>query len=337
MTPRSRIYVPIEQRWLLQQSELLVSAADGHRLRDRTAPHHRPERSTTSSRPATPSCAAGTVTALRPGRERSGEAPQDVPVQCGTSRPAIWRSSSAGSIRSPRRRWSPATRSVALYVQSSPAAGRPGPGPERKGRPPSSRSTHRSSATRRTPASRSRRSRAIARRAQPAVFRAAQPGRRRARRSLAERSGELRELPDVLPRPRTGAPVVGPRGRLEELPRAVDQRGFRAVFRRALCREGSRCERDGEHPSADATHRDRRSQTRARSTSDTAWATSGRTSACSARSSTTRRRWSCTCCDGSSATRRSSPACGRSTATGSSRRPGPTISARRWSRRAGAT
>ena len=91
---------------------------------------------------------------------------------------------------------------------------------------------------------------------------------------VAERSGELRQLPDVLSRPRSRAPVVGPRGRLEELPRAVDQRRVRAVFRGAVRREGSRSERAAEPPSPDAAHRDRGTQTRARSTSATAWATS---------------------------------------------------------------
>ena len=46
--------------------------------------------------------------------------------------------------------------------------------------------------------------------------------------------------PDVLSRARAGAPVVGPGGRLEELPRAVAERGLRAVFRRAVRREGAR-------------------------------------------------------------------------------------------------
>ena len=57
---------------------------------------------------------------------------------------------------------------------------------------------------------------------------------------LAQRSGELRELSRVLPRPRARASVVGPGGRLEELSRAVDQRRVRAVLRGALRREDAR-------------------------------------------------------------------------------------------------
>ena len=74
---------------------------------------------------------------------------------------------------------------------------------------------------------------------------------------LAQRSGELRELPDVLPRARTRAPVVGPGGRLEELSRAVAQRRVRAVLRGALRGEGSRRQRLPEPAPADAAHRDR--------------------------------------------------------------------------------
>ena len=53
---------------------------------------------------------------------------------------------------------------------------------------------------------------------------------------LARRPGGVRRLPGVLPRARARAPVVGPGTRLEELSRAVAQRGVRAVLRRALRR-----------------------------------------------------------------------------------------------------
>ena len=51
---------------------------------------------------------------------------------------------------------------------------------------------------------------------------------------LAQRSGGVRRLPGVLPRARARAPVVGPGGRLAQLPRAVAERGVRAVLRGAL-------------------------------------------------------------------------------------------------------
>ena len=55
------------------------------------------------------------------------------------------------------------------------------------------------------------------------------------------RSGGVRQhLSVLLSRARNRAPVVGPGGRLEELSRAVDERGTRAVLRGALRRSGSR-------------------------------------------------------------------------------------------------
>ena len=57
---------------------------------------------------------------------------------------------------------------------------------------------------------------------------------------VAQRSRRLHGLPRFLPRPRARAPVVGAGGRLEELPRAVDQRGVRAVLRGALRAEDAR-------------------------------------------------------------------------------------------------
>ena len=51
---------------------------------------------------------------------------------------------------------------------------------------------------------------------------------------MAQRSGGVRRLSRFLPRARDRASVVGPGGRLAQLPRAVAQRGVRAVLRRAL-------------------------------------------------------------------------------------------------------
>ena len=59
-------------------------------------------------------------------------------------------------------------------------------------------------------------------------------------------------LPGVLPRPRGRAPVVGAGRGLEELPRAVAQRGVRAVLRRAVRREGPRPGRLRPDDAADA-------------------------------------------------------------------------------------
>ena len=73
-----------------------------------------------------------------------------------------------------------------------------------------------------------------ARRPQPGLLRRAQqPAADHAVR-VAQRPGDVQRLPRVHPRARGRAPVVGPGRRLEELPRAVDQRGVRAVLRRAL-------------------------------------------------------------------------------------------------------
>ena len=57
---------------------------------------------------------------------------------------------------------------------------------------------------------------------------------------VPQRPGVLRRVPRVLHRARTRSPVVGAGSRLEELPRAVAERGARAVFRRALRRDSSR-------------------------------------------------------------------------------------------------
>ena len=132
---------------------------------------------------------------------------------------------------------------------------------------------------------------------------------------VAERSGGVRRVSSAFPRARDRAPVVGAGGRLEELPRAVDQRRLRAVLRRAV--RAARARRRGlpRHAAADAPLGRSSSRRRARSISATGSATSRAKGASSAPSSTTRARWSCTCCGGWSATRRSSPGSASSTRT----------------------
>ena len=100
---------------------------------------------------------------------------------------------------------------------------------------------------------------------------------------LAQRSGELRRLSDVLPRPRARAPVVGTGGRLEELPRAVAERRLRAVLRRDVRREGARHRHLRGRAAPDAPLGDRSLAAGARSISATGWGTSRATAACSAR------------------------------------------------------
>ena len=73
-------------------------------------------------------------------------------------------------------------------------------------------------------------------RPQPGLFRRPEPAAPGVAVLVARRPGELRQLPGVLPRPRARAPVVGAGRRLAELPRAVAERGVRAVLRRALRR-----------------------------------------------------------------------------------------------------
>ena len=119
--------------------------------------------------------------------------------------------------------------------------------------------------------------------AQPGLFRDPQPAAADDAVRVAERSGELRRLPVVLPGARAGAPVVGSGGGLEELSRAVAERGVRAVLRgdvRARKSAAARpsptcCGRCGGGPST--------RRRRGRSTWATAWGTSRATAACSAR------------------------------------------------------
>ncbi len=118
----------------------------------------------------------------------------------------------------------------------------------------------------------------------------------------------------ILRRARARASVVGPGGRLEELPRAVAQRRVRAVFA-ALYAQKTR----GDECSSTCCGSSGAGRS---SESDQGPVYLGyrlghikEISASSARSSTTRARLCCTCCAGWWATRRSSAACAGSTTT----------------------
>ena len=72
---------------------------------------------------------------------------------------------------------------------------------------------------------------------QPRVFRGLSSAAADDAVLLGRRPGVVRQhLSAVLSRARSGPSMVGPGGRLEELPRAVDQRRVRAILRGALCR-----------------------------------------------------------------------------------------------------
>ena len=77
-------------------------------------------------------------------------------------------------------------------------------------------------------------------RTQPGVFRDAQPAAAEQSVRVEQRSGGLSELSVVLPGARDRASVVGPGRRVEELPRAVAERGLRAVLRGAVRRARAR-------------------------------------------------------------------------------------------------
>ena len=219
------------------------------------------------------------------------------------SRCAISRSSSAGSRGSDGRRvMSPRGDAVdaggddrttyetlALSVEANPRQIKTRPGRWSSARPTSCSSTPRSSATRRIQRSRSRSSKAsLPGGHSPAYFaQLVQPLPIIAAR-LAQRSGVVRQVPGLLPRARARASVVGPGGRLEELPRAVAQRGLRAVLRGALRAASARRRRVRGHHAPDAPLGDARVRSGPGRTSATGSATSRATAASSARWSTTR-------------------------------------------------
>ena len=168
-------------------------------------------------------------------------------------------------------------------------------------------STRRRSAKRRTRISRSPRSTttcraATARRSSPCSI-----SRCRRRRFRGRRSGRVRHVvPALLPGARGRASVVGPGGRLEELPRAMAERRAGAVLRAALRRRRSRAGRRSQPARPDASTRRCTARRTARSISATGSATCRATARLPRRSSTTSPPSSCTCCARSSATRRSS-------------------------------
>ena len=90
------------------------------------------------------------------------------------------------------------------------------------------------------------------RRPQSRVLRGPESAGAQHRDHVAQRSGVVRELPGVLPGARSRAPVVGTGGRLAQLPRAMAQRGVRAVLRRALRAEIPRRRRVWRRHSTDA-------------------------------------------------------------------------------------
>ena len=271
MPPQEPIDIPIAAALPLQQSQLLVSAVDGHRLRDRTAPHHRPERFRRRRDRRARSGRRDAHRRRRPSRARGARRSCSMPhSRRATWRCVISRFDPVDTVADARRR--PECRAPR---PEQPAPARPGPRAWRRRPRRSSRSTRRWSATRRTRASRSR-DRESDRPGghSPPYFALLNQVVAGIAVRLAQRSGELRELSDVLPRARSRAPVVGTGGRLEELSRAVAQRGVRAVFRGAVCREGSRSRACCRTCFARCGARRSTRRRRARSTSATASATS---------------------------------------------------------------
>jgi hypothetical protein len=146
-------------------------------------------------------------------------------------------------------------------------------------------------------------------RPQPSLLRPRAPGDADDRTRVAQRSGQLRRLPAVLPGARDRASVVGACRRVEELPRAVDQRrDSRSTSRRSMPSATA-----ATAPSPPCCGRCARRRSRHRTRAPSTWAigsaTCATTIASSARSSTTRARWCSTCCGGWWATTRSSVAC----------------------------
>ena len=297
----------------LQQSQLLVPAGAGHRLRDRRAAADRPRQARLRR--------LGHAGQRQPGAGHEHARPRPALRLPGrTSRRATSRRDLAA--RSGRRRRDRRRRPrITVAVQANPrqkgagaAVGGGGGDPRRLRR-----------RARRLPVSEPdarARGRPAARRPQPGLFRARQPAAAGDEVHLGQRSRGLRWLPAVLPRARDRAPVLGRRGRLGELSRAMDQRRLRAVLRAALRRALARRRPRRGHPPQAAHDRDRRTPIKARSGSAIASATCRTTDACSAPSSTTRARWCCTCCGAGSATTPSSAACARSTRSRATRRSG---------------
>ena len=121
--------------------------------------------------------------------------------------------------------------------------------------------------------------RSAARRPQPALPRRPRAAIGRLQALVPRRPRVVPGLPRVLHRARDRAPVVGPGGRLEELPRAVAERGVRAVLRGALRRAGARPARCSTTSCAACGGGRWTSRTRGRCISATASATSRATAA----------------------------------------------------------
>jgi hypothetical protein len=140
--------------------------------------------------------------------------------------------------------------------------------------------------------------------------------------------------PALLPGARTGPPVVGPGGRLEELPRAVAERGLRAVLR-ALYAEARRdpaCS-----PACSARCGGRRWSVRDQGPDLSRLPPGphqGRQPRIFRSLVYNKGRWSCTCCGASSATRRFFEALGRFYRRVRFKKAG-TDDLRRWRRPAG--
>ena len=94
-------------------------------------------------------------------------------------------------------------------------------------------------------------------RPQPGVLRGAVSAAADVGAVVAQRPGVVRSLPGLLPRARSGASVVRAGGRMGQLPRAVAERGVRAVLRRAVRAAQPRRRRVWRRAAADAPMGDR--------------------------------------------------------------------------------
>ena len=144
------------------------------------------------------------------------------------------------------------------------------------------------------------------RRPRPGLHRHHQPAAADHAVRVARRSGQLRRLSRLLPRPRTRAPVVGAGRRMEELPRAVAQRrASRSISRRS---SPSATAAPACSTTSSARWRGGRlaSPTRGRSTWATGWATSRRRPHLPRAGLQQGRARCCTCCGACWATRCSS-------------------------------
>ena len=169
-----------------------------------------------------------------------------------------------------------------------------------------------------------------ARRPQSGLLRRAQQSAAGDAVRVSQRPGVVHQLPRVLRRARARASVVGPGRRLEELSRAVAERGLRAVLRRALRARNGAASRHSATCCGSSGAGRWISPIKARCISAIASATSRATAASSARWSTTRAPRSCTCCGAWSATTCSSAGCGATTRRIATRRPAPKTCSARW-------